>query len=372
MITITTIRAAQNNDMAAIAEVVEATEPTITRLAGKAAQRMNGSFADYREEFAQVGRAVMWEALKRFAGETEAEFFGFTIKTVESALYDAVRSEKNGGAGIDKDAVWVFSTMLAKADGDPYKAAKLAQTEPPKGDRLSADRADAARLAYQGAASLDAPVHGDADAPTLAETIVSTYEIEAVPVVRPKVGLGAAVEALRVVIRYTPLRLSLAGLSMDDLPDLVPALEESVTLPRDEMQRRYVLDAFAILRSAVSTATDGDLVEELRDVADDRQDERAEKHGRVALALGKLGALQRDVICHSFGIGDVTCFGYGTDGDASGLAELLGKTQVQITDARRKAYRAFAKAYASLHSAERAAELEAAFAGTRRVKGGRK
>jgi hypothetical protein len=366
MLAVETIFAARDNDFAAVAEVIAATEATINRLAGKAAQRMGqGQYSHYREEFAQVGRLALWECLRRFNGANETEFFGYLIKTVESALYDAVRAEKNGGAGIDKDAVWIYSQMLAKADGDPYRAAKLAQTEPKAGDRLSADRADAARLAYAGSISLDAPT-GDDDG-TLADTLVAP-EADTLDVIRPKVGTGAALEALAVLQRYSAaygVLNALPGAAED-----VDAIEDAVTLPREAGARRAVLDACAILRSFVSTAQDGDLAEDLRDASDERSDERAEKHAKVNQAVDSIAGVRGDVLRYSFGLGGVQCFGYGNDGDAAGLAEFLGKTQVQITDSRRKAYASFAKNYAAMHDADRAAELLAGFAASRRVKRG--
>lgn len=371
MLAVETIRAAQNNELGAIAEVFEATEPTIQRLAGRASQRMGQSgYARYAEEFAQVGRTTLWEALGRFAGSNESEFFGFVIKTIESALYDAVRSEKNGGAGIDKDAVWVFHQMLAKADGDPYRAAKLAQTEPKPGDRLSADRADAARLAYQGAAALDAPLPQMAG--TLADTLTDEVDAHwAALEVLPKVGHGAALEALAVLERYAGITVqrSTPRMFAANLPTLVDLLEETVVVPREASARRYVLDAMAILRSAVSTAGEGDLIEELRGEADERADERAAKVTKVHAVLGKLGALQRDVLMMSYGIGGASCYGAGKDGDTAGLAEALGKTVQQITDARRKARQAFAKGYAALHGIARAAVLLDAFAAMNRKRG---
>lgn len=364
MLSVDTITAAQNNDFAAVAELIKASDPTLYRLAGKAAQRMGqGQYSHYREEFAQAGRLAMWEALGRFNGGSETEWFGYLIKTVEAALFDAVRTEKNGGAGIDKDAVWIYSTMLAKADGDPYLAAKLAQTEPKAGDRLSADRADAARLAYHGSVSLDAPT-GDDDG-TLAETLVAPVT-EGPAEILPKVGRGAALEALSVLQRYSSAYQVLNALPVD--ADDVDEIEDSVTLPRDPNERRYVLDACAILRSFVSTSQDGDLAADLRDVADERKDERADKHAKVNQAVDSIVGLRGDVLRHSFGLGGVQCFGYGIDGDTTGLAEYLGKTAVQITDSRRKAYASFAKNYAAMFTAERAAELAEGFASSRRVK----
>ncbi|MGW6920880.1 sigma factor [Streptomyces sp. NPDC054950] len=158
-LTMETIKAAQDKDINAISDVLAATETRVTRLAQTAAGRMTRSGSRYNahvEEFSQVGRIAAWEALGRFKGETVDSFYGFIHSTVEHALMDATRSERNPGAGVDKDAVKTFGNMLEMADGDVYLAEKLAQTVPPKGQRLSADRANAARLSWQGSVSMDA------------------------------------------------------------------------------------------------------------------------------------------------------------------------------------------------------------------------
>lgn len=157
-LTLDQVRAAQNNDLAATTAVIEATESRVMKLAHKAANRMGDAGdrrADFVEEYAQVGRIAVWESLSRFKGDSVDAFFAFIYSTVEAALLDAVRDERNGGA--DKDAVKVFASMLEMADGDVYLAEKFAQTVPPKGKRLSNDRANAARLAWQGRESLDTP-----------------------------------------------------------------------------------------------------------------------------------------------------------------------------------------------------------------------
>lgn len=372
MLSIDVIRAAQSNDMAAVTEVINATEPTVARLARKASARLNnGNLVD---EFSQAGRVAMWEALSRFTGDSEAEFFGFVIRTVESTLHNAVRDEKTGGAVVDKDAVWVYSTMLVKADGDPYLAEKLAQTEPKAGARLSADRAHAARLAYRGSVSLDA---GDEDGGTLADTLVAPQD-ETPDVVRPKVGRGAALEALSVLERYvtTPrdaqTRVALlAALENPTTADEVAVIEDAVKVPSDPQKRRYVLDAVAILRSFVSTATEGEVADDLRDVADDRKDERAAKAHLVHTVLNSMGELARKVLCHSFGIDGATYYGTGKDGDTEGLAAELGRTTVQVTDTRKKATAAFVKRYVAhvaLTDEVYAAELLAGHQSAKRFK----
>src|ERR1044072_333587 len=74
--------------------------------------------------------------------------------TIEAVLKDKVREARNQGA--DEDALKVFASMLEKADGDVYLAEKFAQTVPPKGRRLSAARAQAARMSWQGTQSFEA------------------------------------------------------------------------------------------------------------------------------------------------------------------------------------------------------------------------
>jgi hypothetical protein len=113
------------------------------------------SFEEYREEFRQDAAVAMFEALPRFNGDSVDVFYGFMWGTIENALKDRVREARNQGA--DEDALKVFASMLERADGDVHLAEKFAQTVPPKGRRLSADRAQAARMAWQGTMSLDFP-----------------------------------------------------------------------------------------------------------------------------------------------------------------------------------------------------------------------
>lgn len=144
--------------------VIEATQSRIAVLARKAARRMAESgprHDDYRDEFEQMGRIAVWEALARFDENVNADFLGFAYTTVETMLLNATRAERN--QGVDADAAKTFLSMLDRAGGDPFLAEKLCQTVPPAGRRLSADRAHAARLAYQGADSLDAPAPGSTE-----------------------------------------------------------------------------------------------------------------------------------------------------------------------------------------------------------------
>ncbi|SCF58250.1 RNA polymerase sigma factor, sigma-70 family [Streptomyces sp. Cmuel-A718b] len=124
---------------------------------------MGHRHADYFAEFVQVGRIAVWESLERFQGETTDSFFAFAYRTAECNLRGAVRREL--GLGTDDTATWIFTNMLNESDGDPAEAVKLAQTAPPAGRRLSADRAWAALRAYQGTEPLGEIPQNAAPAP---------------------------------------------------------------------------------------------------------------------------------------------------------------------------------------------------------------
>ncbi|QIQ04493.1 hypothetical protein [Streptomyces liangshanensis] len=174
---ISVVRAAQNQDLEATAQVIAATEGRVSVLDRKAARRIPESgprHEEFREEFEQVGRIAVWEALGRFDESVTTDFLGFAYTTVETTLLNITRAERNQGA--DPDAAKTFLSMLGTAGNDPYLAEKLAQTVPPAGRRLSADRAHAARLAYQGAESLDVPVPGTTGEERWAPA-VSTYGV---------------------------------------------------------------------------------------------------------------------------------------------------------------------------------------------------
>ncbi|MFE1763082.1 hypothetical protein ACFW81_02500 [Streptomyces angustmyceticus] len=158
-LTLALIADAQANGLEGTSAVLEAMTGRIEKLSDAAARRMsqNGHrFEDFREDFRQDAALAMFEALPRFNGDSVDVFYGFMWGTIENVLKDKVRETRNQGA--DEDALKVFASMLEKADGDIYLAEKFAQTVPPKGRRLSADRAQAARMAWQGTASIDAPL----------------------------------------------------------------------------------------------------------------------------------------------------------------------------------------------------------------------
>ncbi|MER5894746.1 hypothetical protein [Streptomyces sp. NPDC001876] len=369
MLTYATIQRAQDNDLAAVTEVIQHSEERVMSLAAKAANRMaphgGAGFANYREEFAQVARVAVWEALSRFTDATVEAFERFSFTTIETKLKDAVRAERNSGAGADENAVKTFAAMVEAAEGDVYAAMKMCQTLPPAGRRLSPERADAARLAWQGAVSLDKPFTASrgTDTGTLADYLPAVSDEEPDGEIRPKVGHGAALEALQVLKRYADVRVSRFGSPAEFgnmLPALVETLEDVVRLPRDPQTRRYVLDAMRVLRSAVSTSTEGALDDDLRDVSDDRRDEANERNTRVNDVLDSMGLNQRLVLKHSFGIGGVSEFGNGDDTDREAFSLALGTSWYNVKQHRTKANKSFAKRYvAALRLAGAAAKADA-------------
>ncbi|MGW3072757.1 sigma factor [Kitasatospora sp. NPDC001132] len=170
MITLETIAAAQANDMTALSEVIAELEPMLAKIAGRIGGTAN------RDEFTQVGRIALWEGIGRFSGGSVDDFRGFMYKTVEGTVLEAAQTERIAGAGgADSKAMKTFSACMKVANGDIDVAEALCQTLPPAGRRLSAVRAAAARLAWEGSVSLDMPT-GEDDA-TLADTLVSDYGV---------------------------------------------------------------------------------------------------------------------------------------------------------------------------------------------------
>lgn len=304
MLTMDQIHAAQRHDFAGISAVLEALEDRRMSIARAAANRLKitGShFADHLEDAAQEASLALWEALPRFTGETVDSFYAFMYSSMDSALKDKVRADVNQGA--DKDAVKVFAAMLERADGDLTLAERLSQSVPPKGVRLGADRARAARLAWQGTVSLDKPAR------QMSRSVVG------------------------------PLGLSARGTDPVTIHDqLCATVADDLVTPED-------------LNS----------------------EDRAAKCATVNAVLDAMGQAQRVVLRHSFGIGGVTCYGHGDDGDDVGLSAEIGSTVVKVRDARTKGMKAFASRYIkAVANTEDEARVMAEAAAARLSRGGRK
>jgi DNA-directed RNA polymerase specialized sigma24 family protein len=369
MLELNTISAAQSYDQDAVSAVLAEMDGRIASLAAKSAGVMATNparFSDYAEEFRQDALVTLLEYLPRWSGETADDFIAYLYGAMAAELKRKVTNERHTGA--DADAISVFKSMVTEAGGDLHLAEKLAQTVPPKGKRLSADRANAARLAWQGTVSID-KTSGDDDDTSILHTLAAPADEP--QEVRPKVGRGAALEALAVLHRY-----STNYHTLNALPTCVAnvdMIEDTLTVPREAEARKHVLDAVAILRSYVSTATDAALADDLRDVSDERRDSRVVKIENVTTALGKLSPGQRNALHLTWGIDGAQEFGDGDGSDLAGFAEAMGTTEGSAKKTRSIAKVSFVKHYVPMvaTSEDDAAEWRKA-AADERAKGGRK
>ncbi|MGW0530687.1 hypothetical protein [Streptomyces sp. NPDC003032] len=148
---------AQNNDIAAVTAVIEATEERVTQLARRYATTGGRTDADLMDDLAQVGRVAVWEGLSRFKGSSVAEFFTFMDRTVSGKLSDERKTVTR--QGVSRSIAAEFEKALSMAAGDPYEAERLCTlTEVMGAHRMTSETAYAARISWQGAEYLDAPV----------------------------------------------------------------------------------------------------------------------------------------------------------------------------------------------------------------------
>ncbi|MGI5408194.1 hypothetical protein ACQEV9_15505 [Streptomyces chartreusis] len=369
MITLAQIHAAQTNDLDGIRAVLDEMNERIDRLASQTASSMGTNparYADYVNDFRQDAMVSLFEYLPRWEGDSVDSFRAYIYGAIAGDLKAKAHAERNPGA--DRDAMSIFKAMVEQAEGDVFAAERMAQTVPPKGKRISADRAHAARLAWQGSVSIDKQ-SGDDEGASIADTLVATQDEQRE--IHPKVGTGAALEALAVLQRYGTDPKVLNALPAD--AEGVYAIEDALTVPRDPAERRYVLDAVAILHSYVSTATDGEVIEELRTVADERGDERAANIGAVREVINALSPAQASALCLTFGIAGHESYGRGDGSDVEGFAAALGTSVNSANKTRSLAFKNFAARWIArvAKTVESALSWEAAAVEARK-RGGRK
>jgi hypothetical protein len=178
VLTFEDVRAAQNGDGTALKAVFKALEGRTNKIATDGAKRMGYGFADFREEFALRATETLWEYLGNFDGDTLDHFYAFAWRTMHGAVTDAVREYKCPGG--DKGTLQEFARWVGLCEGDAYAAEARCQGEAPAGfERFGADRARAARMAWVGDLSLDAPAPGgDSDSGmTYAELIADRADV---------------------------------------------------------------------------------------------------------------------------------------------------------------------------------------------------
>ncbi|MFE0447369.1 sigma-70 family RNA polymerase sigma factor [Streptomyces fungicidicus] len=212
-LTAKTITDAKAGDLEAVQAVTAATDRIIGSLANDAANKGGKGHmhvATLKEELEAEGRLALWEAISRWEGDhhSGAAPETFLFQRIKGAIHECLQRTVNPGA--DLDALRVFTQCLRVADGNLDLAAELCATLPEKGRRLSLERAQAAKLAYQGAKSLDAPLPGSEDgSQTLGDTLA-----ELVPYDVPEDLLDSSdVTARQRTLRLTIFRAVFGSLS---------------------------------------------------------------------------------------------------------------------------------------------------------------
>ncbi|MGK5728200.1 sigma-70 family RNA polymerase sigma factor [Streptomyces sp. URMC 124] len=169
------IRAAQNGDADAKAQVIEGLEGMIYRLAEKRMVHTpdkSSGYGDKLEDLRQEGRVAVLEALASYDPEGGAKFSTYAHHRIQGAIWDGANTR--GTTSISADAVATFKACLGIVGADWEAAEYLVTVLPGPGHRLSPAAAHLVRLAMEGAESLDAPVAGE-ETILLGETLVDPY-----------------------------------------------------------------------------------------------------------------------------------------------------------------------------------------------------
>lgn len=116
--TIEDIRAAADNDLAAMNLVIRCVERRVSRLATDLAtvnHRVDYALAD---DLTQVGNIAIWQSIGKFTGHTVGEFVRFFERTAHRDMSAARRAETAHGASADAMKRWENALRLAGGDAD--------------------------------------------------------------------------------------------------------------------------------------------------------------------------------------------------------------------------------------------------------------
>jgi RNA polymerase nonessential primary-like sigma factor len=170
------IRAAQNGDTAAKAQVLDSVEGLIFRLAERRAAQtagQSGAYAKRLEDLRQEGRVATLEALAAYDPEGGAKFSSYAHHRIQGAIFDDANTA--GAASVSADAVATFKGCLGVVGGDMEAAEYLATVLPGTGHKMSQATAHLVRLVLEGVESLDAPAGRDAEGQSLGDTLLDPY-----------------------------------------------------------------------------------------------------------------------------------------------------------------------------------------------------
>jgi hypothetical protein len=423
-VTDATLAAAKAGDRDAGASVLANLEDRFRRLARRTAVQAIGDdkvgLRDaYMEDFIQDAHLVAWECLLKCPDETLDGFNAYAYATAERELAAAARDMKNG-TNDDPDGKKLFGLLVkhfreldARHTMEPTDYLTLAENACQDlaflnsfrggayGGRrgsLSADRAYAARLAYQGAISISTPTSDEGG--TIADTLAGLSVVDA--------------EADVAQVGYRPIMWTQA----------VRALEDTVAVPKDADTRQALFLALDRFRAGTVTEEDLDLVEGLPcrnadfgtavamlravytqreegpvESTADKQTDAALGRGSIALnvqraaqekaisdvarntlirhVVGTLGATQAYVLAATFGIGAMGKFkDDAAIARAMNRAGFANQTATTVYVNRGKARTAFTKKWASIvaesGSEALALELAAAMAEANATKAAKK
>lgn len=149
------VAGARANDLDAVTAVIRALEPRIASAAFKAATGAGGGRASLIEEFEQIGRIAVWQAIPKFRGTLVGEFFTFMDRHIWGEIENARHVETR--QGISPRAAHDFEQALTQCGGDPIRAEAYAKSAAAGERKMSPDMAHAARMAWSGRLSLDVP-----------------------------------------------------------------------------------------------------------------------------------------------------------------------------------------------------------------------
>lgn len=173
-LTAETIADAKANNLTAVTEIIEFTEPHVQRWAWRITS--SADHTDLREDLMQIGRIAVWESIAAFDGATPGEFMTFCERNALGKM--SVTRQKETRQGVSRAIAAQFEKALSLAGGDPYKAEKLAQDNTAMSNRrMSPEMAHAARMAWQGSISLETPTGTEDGDATLGDLIADTMEI---------------------------------------------------------------------------------------------------------------------------------------------------------------------------------------------------
>ncbi|KWT60582.1 hypothetical protein ADL21_18160 [Streptomyces albus subsp. albus] len=177
------IRAAQTGNAEATGQVLDSLEGMIYRLAEKRmahASGLSAGYGDALDDLRQEGRVAALEALARYNPDGGAKFSTYAHTRIKGAILDTANTRS--APTVSADAIATLKGCLGIVGGDMEAAEYLATVLPSGHHRLSATTAHMARLALEGAESLDAPLKlgtEDAGAATLADSLPAPEEVPA-------------------------------------------------------------------------------------------------------------------------------------------------------------------------------------------------